>query len=132
MLAELNIFIIESLSTFLGIDATFRRSSGLAIEPTSRADMIASICSHFDASCFLSPVGALDYHLRDELHAQMETEVVYQHFDHPEYEQLDGDFRSHLSAIDLLLNEVRESLELIRKGSKAPYTAEEALRKSEA
>ena len=128
MLADLNISLIKKLSSRLGIESIFHRSSQLPVEPGGRTDVTVSMCSYFDANEFLSPLGAVDFHAEDDLFSNTDTRIFYQHFDHPEYEQLHGDFESHMSVIDLLLNEGPVALAIIREGSNGVYSPDEAIK----
>ena len=46
-------------------------------------------------------------------------QVIFQAYEHPTYAQLFGDFESHLSTLDLVLNCGPESLDIIRRGRSA-------------
>ncbi|MDD5759115.1 MAG: WbqC family protein, partial [Desulfobulbaceae bacterium] len=54
----------------------------------------------------------------DHLFEQAGIKVAYQDYVHPEYRQLHGDFVSHMSVIDLLLNEGANSLSIIHSGAR--------------
>ncbi len=43
-------------------------------------------------------------------------EVVFQHYEHPVYPQLFGEFTSHLSVLDLVLNCGAEGISVLRSG----------------
>ena len=51
--------------------------------------------------------------------------LEYQHFEHPIYKQLWGDFIPYMSVIDLLFNEGDKSLDIIRSRRRKSYTSEE-------
>jgi hypothetical protein len=61
------------------------------------------MCRHFGAARYLSGDAARAY-LDVDLFARHGIAVEWQDYQHPVYSQLHGDFASHLSALDLLLN----------------------------
>jgi hypothetical protein len=50
-----------------------------------------------------------------------EIDVIIQDFKHPVYEQLFGDFESHLSIVDLLFNCGPESMRVIEKANEGRF-----------
>ena len=90
------------LAGWLNVDTALVRSSSLPVAG-DRNERLVALCRHFDADCYRSGEAARAY-LDVELLAREGIEVEWQNLDHPVYPQLHGEFVSHLSALDLILN----------------------------
>jgi len=123
-LCSLNQTIIETVANLLGISPTIHVSSNLDIG-TGRIDRLIRICQVLGGNEYLSPIGSFEYIKEDNRFLEADIKLLYQHYQHPTYSQHYGEFISHLSVIDLLLNEGPRSLEVIRSGNRSPYTHEE-------
>jgi hypothetical protein len=124
-LADLNIRVIDYLMRKLGIQTRLVRSSELQ-QPGKRTERLANICSSLGATTYLSPLGSADYLLAEkDILLSSGIEVLFHNYQHPEYQQLFPPFVPYASAIDLLLNEGKDSLEIIRRGRRAPLAPEE-------
>lgn len=124
-LAELNIRAIEWLCTAFGITTPLIRSSTLPAEG-HRVDRLLSICKAVDATTYVSPRGSRPYIDVDNRFADHGVTLRYHAYDHPRYRQLHGEFLSHMSAVDLLLNEGEGAGEILRSGRRPLLTHEEA------
>lgn len=116
LLADYNIALIERIRDDLGIKVPLVRSSSLPIEG-KREDRLVSICRQREASVYISPTGSSDYLSESDAFQRAGIKLLYNDYQHPTYPQLHGEFVSHLSAIDLLLNCGEKSLEIIRSGT---------------
>lgn len=123
-LRALNGHIIKTLSEKLELEADFVFASELGVKGR-KAHRLVNICQVLGATEYLSPLGSREYIEADNPFPEAGIDLYYQHFEHPTYQQLHGDFVSHMSVIDLMLNEGPSSLEIIRSGERAPYTSEE-------
>jgi len=114
LLSPLNIHIIKRMAELLGIDTKLYVASDLgkdfAFEPNRR---LIEICNHFGAEVYLSGQGGKGY-LDMELFGKEGIEVLIQEINHPNYQQLYGEFQPNLSIIDLLFNCGSEAINLIR------------------
>ena len=117
-LVELNAATVEWLRGQLGIATPLHRASELdpAEGPTER---LVDLCRRLGADAYLSGVDGAKY-MDMELFDRAGIEVVFQRFEHPEYPQQFGDFASHLSALDLVLNCGPESAAVLRSGRRPP------------
>ncbi|MBT4496496.1 MAG: WbqC family protein [Gemmatimonadetes bacterium] len=116
-LADVNRASIEWLRRELGIDTELRVGSemeGLSEEPTQR---LVDICQQVGADSYLSGVDGAKY-MEMERFADAGIEVVFQEYEPPTYPQLFGEFVSHLSVLDLVLNCGEESGQIVRSGRK--------------
>lgn len=102
MLIDLNIAVIGLLAAWLGLDWHPVRSSELGVEG-ERTERLVKICQHFGATHYFSGHAARSY-LDEELFRRAGIAVEFQDYAHPVYPQQHGEFISHLSALDLLLN----------------------------
>jgi hypothetical protein len=123
-LCDLTISLINDLVRFLGINTSFIRASELKTAG-SKVSKLISICQRLGADEYLSPIGSFEYIEADNRFLDLDIRLLYQNYEHPTHRQLHGDFLSHLSVVDLLLNEGSQSLEVIRAGERTPYTSEE-------
>lgn len=116
-LAELNIHLIRRICEWLGLFPKFVRASELSYPASiNKADRLIAFCKMFEADVYLSPAGSRSYLESDEPFQKNKISLVFQHYEHPEYPQLYGEFTSHLSVLDLLMNTGPQALDIIRSG----------------
>ncbi len=118
LLGQVNGASISWLREQLGIHTPLRWASqlpGLSEDPTGR---LVDICRAVGARTYLSGVDGAKY-MDLEQFAAAGIEVIFQHYEHPVYSQQHGDFASHLSALDLVLNSGPQSLEILRSGRRS-------------
>jgi hypothetical protein len=101
-LVDLDIACVALMTQWLGLRPRIERSSTLGISG-ERSARLVNICARFGAAKYVSGDAAAAY-LDPGLFAQHGIEVEWQHYAHPTYAQLHGDFIPFLSAVDLLLN----------------------------
>jgi hypothetical protein len=101
-LADLDIAVVQLMAPWFGLAPPIIRSSTLGIGG-ERNERLVNICKHYGATKYLSGDAASVY-VDVPLFASHGIEVEWQHYAHPTYAQLHGDFIPYLSAIDLLLN----------------------------
>lgn len=77
-------------------------SSDLGHRELGRTERLVAICKDFGAERYLSPNASSEYML-PEAWLGAGIELQYQNYDHPVYQQGDGEFVSHLSALDALM-----------------------------
>lgn len=103
-LCDLNCALILHLMRLLGLDTPVVRASELGL-PGHRTELLKNICLHFDAQTYYSPAGASAYLDKEqEILRNAGIALEYQAWQHPVYQQLYGEFLSHMSAIDALMN----------------------------
>jgi hypothetical protein len=113
-LVDLDIALVGTIMRWLGLHAEVVRASTLGIEG-ERNDRLIRICRHFGANHYLSGNAAKVYVDLDAF-AATGIRVEWQDYAHPTYPQLHGEFVSHLSVLDLLMNAGPESLAILRRG----------------
>lgn len=124
-LCALNVHGIKTLAAKLDLEVEYVLSSSLNAAG-QKTERLVNICRELGATEYLSPLGSREYIAEDNPFPEAGIELRYQNFEHPTYEQQHGDFVSHMSVIDLLLNEGPESRSILRSGERRPYTSEEA------
>lgn len=113
-LAQLNYELIAFLRRALGIAAPIRFASEFVCRK-GRNEHIVDLCRACGGDLLYDAGGAAD--VVDAAMLEREgVRVVFQSYDHPQYRQLHGPFITHLSALDLVMNEGPGSLEIVRKG----------------
>lgn len=115
-LCDLNIALIRWLANALGVRADFRRASELDVAG-SRVARLLGICQQLGGNHYLSPAGAADYISADNQFEGSGVKLEIQNYRHPTYRQQHGDFVPYMSALDLLLNEGADSLDVLRRGA---------------
>jgi hypothetical protein len=104
-LSNLNIDLIKKLSSLLGIESSFVRSSNLDISTGGRGNYVESICREVGCDSYLSPVGAKKYLLSDGFDKIHDVSLTFQDFNPDPYLQESfSNFESHLSIIDVIAN----------------------------
>ncbi len=114
-LSVLNINLAEKLRLALGIETRTVVASELPVMREDPTDRLIDICRHFGADTYLAGQGGANY-MDITRFKESRIRVLFQKYEHPVYPQLFGDFVSHLSVIDLLLNCGPEGAALIGKG----------------
>jgi hypothetical protein len=125
LLADLNIRLIHWFMKTLGIDTKLLISSSLG-QSGKRTELLANLCAAQGANLYVSPIGSAVYLLKekDALLAKG-VEVVFQHYEHPEYKQLFPPFFPYASVLDLIFNEGDRAAEILRRGRRAPFLPDE-------
>jgi len=114
--ADHNARLVEALADRLEIDVEVRRASALVPEPEGSAqDKILALLDAVEAeaggqvTAYLNFATGIEEGLYDPAaFADRGCRLLKQDYDHPTYAQLGDDFLSHLSVVDLLLNEGAE------------------------
>jgi len=124
-LVDLNIGLITLLTTRLGIEATFLRTSELLVPKRTRSESLVEICAQLGVDAYLSPRGAFAYLQSDRPFADRGIRLGFQRYDPPIYPQRFGDFIPYLSVLDLMLNVGPAALRVLRSGRRPWLSASE-------
>jgi hypothetical protein len=114
-IAALDMALVDLMARWLSVAPAIHRSSELGIGG-AKSERLLNLCRHFGATRYLSGDAAKDY-LDVDAFAQNGITVEWQHYPHPVYPQLHGDFVPYLSALDLLLNCGDESASILERRS---------------
>lgn len=127
-LAELNQTLIEWFCRRLDIHTKMVRSSELQ-QTGKRSELLVSICQHLHAGEYVSPLGSAAYLLGDLAQFRKAgIDVFFQHYEHPEYNQLFPPFQSHASVLDLIFNAGENAPAILRAGRRHGWKPEEVAR----
>lgn len=110
-LCELNVSGLQLFADLLGLKRDIRLCSTLGIHG-EQTDRLVRICQALGADRYLTGDAAASY-LDAQAFAAAGIQVEYQQYRHPTYTQLYGEFVSHLSIVDLLMNHGSRSLEIL-------------------
>ena len=117
-LIDLNFQLIKYFNHTLGITTKTIKSSELVVTQT-KTERLIEICSKLNATCYISGITGKDY-LDEKLFLNSGIKLTYEHFIHPTYGQLHGNFIDNLSIIDLLMNEGPRSQKIISESTNLP------------
>jgi len=101
-LTDLNERLIHELSINLKLNTIFLQASNYSSEGKS-TELLVNIVKRLRGTQYLSGTGAKKY-MDESLFEKAGIELTYTDFEHPEYNQLWGDFIPNLSVLDLLFN----------------------------
>lgn len=99
---DFNLASIYMLLKLFDINIKIEFSSTYDISSKSNALLVDLLVST-KSSRYLSGIGAKEYFQKD-IFEKAHIEVLWQDFDHPKYQQINGEFIPYLSSIDLLFN----------------------------
>ena len=115
-LANLNINIINFFLKELKINTKIKLSSELNINK-KKSDKIIKICELFNERDYLSSTGSKIYLEEDKnIFIKKKINVFLHNYQHPIYIQLFPPFKSYACILDLVFNEGKNSLNVIKKG----------------
>lgn len=125
LLVDLNLRIIRWVMSMIEVKTRLVCSSVLR-QPGKRTELLANICGELGAKQYVSPLGSADYLLAEQdILLNQGIDVVFQNYQHPEYDQLFPPFLPYASVVDLLFNQGPRSLEIIRSGRRHPLLPSE-------
>lgn len=120
---DFNINIIKKITYKIGIETKFEISSELGVDGKKDYRLV-SICKKLGCDEYLSPQGSAAYLEKNVPCGAFNNSGIslyYHNYEHPNYNQLWGDFLPFMSIVDLLFNEgFKNSLDIIKKGHRDP------------
>jgi hypothetical protein len=104
---------IHGVFKYLNRNLNYTFSSLLPTTELKKEQRIISICKHFNASVYINPIGGVDLYSKNEFKTQnidlfFLTPFI---FKYPQ-KNLNTEFKSHLSIIDVLMYNNKESVNL--------------------
>lgn len=120
LLVELNYVLTEFLAKWLGIEVPTRLASEVPDKAADKNQKLIDICRHFGADLLYDGQSARNF-IDLELFASHGIRVVFQNYRHQPYPQLwGGEFVSHLSTLDLVMNCGAGSREVLLASPRPP------------
>jgi len=114
---DLNILIIKSICSYLEIKTEFCLSSELGTAQFHKNEKIIALLKKTKATDYLYAEGAGEYmQLAADSYRREGITLIPLRFEHPVYQQIFGNFISHLSIVDLIFNCGREKSINLLKG----------------
>jgi hypothetical protein len=113
-LSSLNVHLINYFIRVLNIETEVILSSNLVTDNISGADRITTILEKLNATKYItgSGPGSVRYINEDDF-KKRNIKLIWQHYKHPVYKQLHGDFIPYMNILDLLFNEGPNSINII-------------------
>jgi len=109
--SELTFFMMQYFLEYLEVEIPIFKSSKMQIASV-KTQRLLDISLKVKADTYLSGPSGRKY-LDTKLFEAANVKIIYQEFIHPEYNQIHPDFISHLTILDLLMNEGKKSKEII-------------------
>ena len=113
MLVELNCRLIRMLCTYLAIGTPTAFSSEVPATTPGLAERVIEICRHFGARVLYNGAKSAGY-LHVEEFRKAGIALIFQDYQHPTYPQAFGNFLSHQSVLDLIMNTGPEAGTILR------------------
>ena len=113
-ISSLNVHLINYFIRVLGIETEVILSSNLVTDNISGADRITTILEKLNATKYItgSGPGSIRYINEDDF-KKRNIKLIWQHYKHPVYNQLHGEFIPYMNILDLLFNEGPNSINII-------------------
>ena len=119
LLIDFNLTGIRWLLKVLNINTPITLASEMKEIPQiinlGAEERLIRITKALKADTYLSGAGGQEY-LDQGLFPANQVKLIFQQFEHPVYHQLQSEFISHLSVLDLLFNEGPRSVQIIQGG----------------
>jgi len=91
-----------------------------------RTELLREICACLGADVYLSPLGSAAYLLEEkEILTARGIALEFQHYEHPNYQQLFPPFQPYACILDLIMNEGSRAMDIIRSGRRRPFLPQE-------
>jgi len=121
-LSDYNIYIIKQISAKFGLKTDFIRSSELKGISGKKDARLVSICKHIGCDEYMAVQGSAAYIEKESPGGDFtknNLKFFYHNYEHPMYDQINGNFISFMSVVDLFFNQgFNASLAIIKRGRK--------------
>ncbi len=114
-LSDLNLHILKFFLKELKIEVPIVKLSDLKISG-QKSDLVLNMCKQLKAKIYIFGGEGKNYADQEKFRGSG-VEPIFQEYNHPEYQQMHGDFISHLSIIDLLFNCGPECYDILMHGN---------------
>lgn len=115
-ICDIDIYLLENINKFLDINSKIIKSSELDVSGRGTERLI-SICKKLKVDYYLSGPGNEEHQVEKERFEEQGIKVEIKDFSNPEYQQMfiNQGFLPYMSTIDLLFNEGKKSVKIIKK-----------------
>ena len=114
-IADLDEYLLKYLFKELGISTKFVKASEQNFEG-KKSERILDMCTKLGADAFVFGKMGMDYADIKSFEGK-NIKVYFQNYKHPTYQQLYGEFISHLSIVDLLFCHGEKSRDILMEGN---------------
>ncbi len=114
-IADLNLDIIKWVCGILEITTPLIKSSTMELSGTKDM-LLVDVCKNRKAEHYISPPGSKVYLEGSDAFENENIMLSYHDYNHPQYNQMHGDFVPFMCILDLLFNEGNNSVSIIREG----------------
>ena len=114
-LTDLNDYMLKWFLKELGIKVKYIKASDYDFKG-QKSDLVLDMCEVLKADTYIFGKLGEDY-ADKETFSKAGVAIHFQNYNHPEYEQLHGEFIPYMSVVDLLFNCGKKSLDIITKGN---------------
>lgn len=116
-LLNFNIETIKWCTNFLNLKTDLLISSELNLK-SKKIEKIIDICKILGANEYLSTLGSKKYiDGNEDIFENSNIKLTFHNYKHPNYNQLFGSFCSNACILDLIFNEGKNSLKIIKSGN---------------
>lgn len=113
-LVDVNVYLVRWAADCLGLETRIVMASDYET-PDDPTDRLVALCRHLNGDTYLAGAGGQHY-MDIPRFEQSGIELTFQQYDHPVYPQVsNGGFLSHLSIVDLLMNNGPRSAEILQQ-----------------
>jgi hypothetical protein len=112
-LIDLNLEFIEFFCSVLELKTEKVLSSKFNLNST-RSQKLLDICKNLNVTTYISGELGKKY-LEEEIFSNAKIKILYEKFQHPIYNQFQGDFVKNMSIIDLVFNEGKNSKNILKE-----------------
>ena len=115
LICDADIYLLQNINKFLDINLKILKSSELGVLGKGTERLI-NICKELKADYYLSGPGNEEHQVEKEKFKEQEIKVETKDFSNPKYQQMfiNQDFLPYMSIIDLLFNEGKNSIKIIK------------------
>jgi len=110
-LVDINEYQLRYFLKILGINIDFYKASELSFTQ-KKSDLILEHCTRFNSDTCVTGSEGRNY-IKEDTFKDRGIKIYYQNYNHPKYNQLWGEFISHMSIIDLLFNHGLDILDIL-------------------
>jgi hypothetical protein len=113
-LSQMNVELIKMILGWLEINTEIVLCSELCKEEVSGGDRIMFLLKKLGATHYVSGTGegSMKY-INEQEFKENQIELRWQHYSHPRYVQLFGEFKENMSVLDLIFNRGKDSREIL-------------------
>jgi len=126
-LGEFTSDFIKNICDYLDIKTKFYKSSEFDDITGVKDEYLVNLCKYLNIDTYLSAKGSSVYIEKEKkggCFTEAKIKLEYQNYSHPIYNQLGSEFMPYMGIVDILFNEGKRTLEIIRSGNRTSYNSD--------